>query len=428
MKIIKGRILQFVGNPFELPIEKSVKFYDSGSLLIKGKFIEEIDDYSVLKKKHPGADIYDYKDNLITAGFIDNHMHYPQTGIIASYGKRLLDWLEKYTFPEEAKFKNIDYARNISSLTLDICLKNGTTTMASFCTSSPTSVGVFFEEARKRKMSVVAGKTCMDRNAPKDLIDNVQSSYCDSEKLIKKWHKNDRAVYAISPRFAITSSPEQLECLGSLWSNYPDCIMQTHLAEQKEEIEWVKKLFPKSKTYLDVYNKFGLVEKNSLFGHSIHLQDREIKILEEKKSSIAHCPTSNMFIGSGIFELSKLSKNNINIGLGTDTGGGTSFSMLSTMSAAYKIGQLNGQSIHPAQLFWLATVGSSRSLNLESEIGNISEGFYADLVVINLKSTKEIEQRAEKATNFWEEVFPTLIMGDDRAIETTWVSGKEALK
>ena len=428
MKIIKGRVLQFVANPFDLPIEKSVKIYDSGGLLIKGKFIEEIGDYSVLKRKYPDADVYDYKDHLVSAGFIDNHMHYPQTGIIASYGKRLLDWLEKYTFPEEAKFNNIEYARKISSLTLDLCLKNGTTTMASFCTSSPTSVEVFFEEAKKRKMSVVAGKTCMDRNAPKGLTDNVKSSYHDSEKLIEKWHKNDRAVYAISPRFAITSSPEQLESLGELWSKNPDCLIQTHLSEQKEEIDWVKKLFPSSKSYLEVYDQFGLVNKRAIFGHAIHLSEREINILSEKQASIAHCPTSNTFIGSGIFELKKLIENNINVGLGTDTGGGTSFSMLRTISEAYKISQLKHYSVHPAQLFWLATVGSAKSLNLEGEIGNISEGLYADLVVINLKSTKEIEQRAEKATNFWEEVFPTLIMGDDRAITTTWVSGKEAFK
>ena len=215
-----------------------------------------------------------------------------------------------------------------------------------------------------------------------------------------------------------------METLGNLWTEYPDCIMQTHLSEQKEEIKWVKQLFPKIKSYLEIYQKFNLVKKNSIFGHCIHLQKREIDILREIKSSVAHCPTSNTFIGSGIFDLVKFINNNIDVGLATDTGGGTSFSMLKTMSETYKISQLNNFSIHPAQLLWLATVGSSKSLGLENKIGNIIKGNYADLVVIELNSTKEIEQRQRNAESFWEELFPTLLMGDDRAIKSTWVSGQ----
>ena len=224
MKLLIGKTLSFKQNPFENSIESSVTFKEDGAVLVKDKIIKEIDSSKVLLKKYPDAKIYDYKDHLISAGFIDCHMHYPQTGIIASYGERLLDWLNKYTFPEELRFKNYDYAKKMASLTLDLCLKNGTTTLSSFCTTSTESVSAFFREAKKRKMLVVGGKTCMDRNAPKDLIDSVKSSYFDSEKLIKKWHKNDRSVYAISPRFAITSSPEQLECLGELWSKNPNCL------------------------------------------------------------------------------------------------------------------------------------------------------------------------------------------------------------
>ena len=425
MKIIKGRILHFLNNPFIAKIEDSVNILENGGILIEGNLIKDVHEFQNLKTQFPHLEIHDYGNHLITAGFIDCHMHYPQTKIIASYGKRLLDWLNDYTFPEEIKFENSDYAKKIANLTLDLCLRNGTTTVASFCTTSVNSVDAIFEQAEKRKMCVVAGKTCMDRNAPKLLIDNVKSSYDDSKSLIKKWHLKERNIYAITPRFAPTSSPEQLETLGNLWTEYPDCIMQTHLSEQKEEIRWVKQLFPKIKSYLEVYQKFNLVKKNSIFGHCIHLQKREIDILKEIKSSVAHCPTSNTFIGSGIFDLVKFINNNIDVGLATDTGGGTSFSMLKTMSETYKISQLNNFSIHPAQLLWLATVGSSKSLGLENKIGNIIKGNYADLVVIELNSTKEIEQRQRNAESFWEALFPTLLMGDDRAIISTWVSGKK---
>ena len=425
MKLLKGTILSFINNPFLVSANNSVSLIETGGVLINGPFIKQVGKFSTLQSQYPHAEIYDYGKNLITSGFIDCHMHYPQTGIIASYGKRLLDWLNEYTFPEEKKFNDINYARKIASLTLDLCIKNGTTSLSSFCTTSPNSVDALFEEAQKRNMCVVAGKTCMDRNAPKYLIDCVNSAYDDSKYLIEKWHNKNRAHYAITPRFAPTSSPEQLDCLGSLWSEYSDCLMQTHLSEQKEEIEWVKNLFPKSKSYLDVYDNFNLVKKKSIFGHCIHLEESEIGMLQERKSSIAHCPTSNTFIGSGIFKMKELKSKKINIGLATDTGGGTSFSMLKTIAETYKISQLNNFSLHPAQLFWLSTVGSAKALNLENKIGNISKGQFADLNIIDLFSTREIEQRAKRAENFWQEIFPTLIMGDDRAIKKTWISGKE---
>ena len=425
MKLLKGRILSFINNPFLVDINDSINLIESGGVLVDGSFIIDVGEFLELKSNYPHAKVYDYGKNLITSGFVDCHMHYPQTAIIASYGKRLLDWLNEYTFPEEKKFIDINYARKVASLTLDLCIKNGTTTLASFCTTSVNSVDAFFEEAKKRNMSVIAGKTCMDRNAPEYLIDSVNSAYDDSKRLIKKWHNNNRSYYAITPRFAPTSTPEQLESLGSLWSEYPDCLMQTHLSEQKEEIEWVSKLFPESDSYLDVYDKFNLVKKNSIFGHCIHLKGNEIEMLKERQSSIAHCPTSNTFIGSGIFKMKELTSKKINVGLATDTGGGTSFSMLKTISETYKISQLNNFSLHPAQLFWLSTVGSAKALNLENKIGNVSRGQFADLNIIDFFSTHEIEQRAKRAKNFWQKIFPTLIMGDDRAIKSTWVSGKE---
>ena len=425
MKLLKGTIFSFINNPFLVSVNDSVNLIEFGGVLIDGQFIKKVGKFSILQSQYPQAEIYDYGENLITSGFIDCHMHYPQTGIIASYGKRLLDWLNEYTFPEEKKFNDINYARNIASLTLDLCIKNGTTTLASFCTTSINSVDAFFDQAQKRNMCVIAGKTCMDRNAPEYLTDSPNSAYDESKRLIKKWHNKNRAYYAITPRFAPTSTPEQLDCLGSLWSEHPDCLMQTHLSEQKEEIDWVRKLFPKSKNYLDVYDKFNLVKKNSIFGHCIHLKEAEIEMLKERKSSIAHCPTSNTFIGSGIFKMKELTSKKINVGLATDTGGGTSFSMLKTISETYKISQLNNFSLHPAQLFWLSTVGSAKALNLENKIGNVSRGQFADLNIIDFFSTHEIEQRAKRAKNFWQKIFPTLIMGDDRAIKSTWVSGKE---
>ena len=425
MKIIKGTILSFKKNPFFNNIEESVNIIEDGGILIKNGIIAEVDNFLTIKKKNPLAKTYDYGRHLITAGFIDCHMHYPQTGIISSFGKRLIDWLNDYTFPEEKKFIDPEYASKIASLTLNLCLQNGTTTVSSFCTSSPTSVNKFFEEANKREMCVVAGKTCMDRNAPEYLLDTVNSSYDESKKLIEKWHNTNRLVYSISPRFAPTSTPKQLECLGNLWSEFPDCLMQTHLSEQEEEIHWVKNLFPNAKNYLNVYEQFDLVRENSIFGHCIHLSDKELDILQERNSSVAHCPTSNLFIGSGIFNLKSFNKKKIKVGLATDTGGGTFFSMLKTMSETYKISQLSQFSIHPAQLLWLATMGSSTALNLQKEIGNIEKNYFADLNVIDLSSTQEIDQRKSRANNIWEAIFPTLIMGDDRAIISTWVNGNE---
>ena len=425
MKILKGIVLSFNKNPFFNNIEDSVNIVEDGGILINDGIIEEVNNFSAIKNKYPLAKIYDYGKYLITAGFVDCHMHYPQTGIISSFGKRLIDWLNDYTFPEEKKFIDPEYASKIASLTLDLCLQNGTTTVSSFCTSSPTSVNQFFEEANKREMCVVAGKTCMDRNAPEFLLDTVNSSYDESKKLIEKWHKTNRLVYAISPRFAPTSTPEQLECLGNLWSEHPDCIMQTHLSEQLEEINWVKELYPKAENYLSVYDKFNLVRENSIFGHCIHLSERELETLEERNSSVAHCPTSNLFIGSGVFNLRSFNEKKIKVGLATDTGGGTFFSMLKTMSETYKVSQLSKFSIHAAQLLWLATMGSSASLNLENKIGNIEKNYCADLNIINLSSTKEIEQRKNQSNNIWEAIFPTLIMGDDRAIVSTWVNGNE---
>ena len=305
--------------------------------------------------------------------------------------------------------------------TLDMA--HGTTTLTSFCTIHPTSVDAFFEAAAKRHMAVIAGKTCMDRNAPDDLRDTVQSAYDDSKALLQKWHGQGRASYAITPRFSPTSTPDQLAALGALWAEYPDCLMQTHLSEQTDEIAWVKSLYPTARDYLDTYEAHGLIGPRAVYGHAIHLEPREVDRIAETGAALVHCPTSNTFIGSGLFDMAGLNARNIPVGLATDTGGGSSFSMLRTMAAAYEIGQLRGTPLHAAQLMWLATAGSARSLHLHDKIGTIDGGKEADLTVLNLSSTAAIAQRAANAKDIWESLFATIMMGDDRAIGDVWIAG-----
>jgi guanine deaminase len=372
--------------------------------------------------------VTDHGDALILPGFVDAHVHYPQTGIIASWGKRLIDWLETYTFPEEMRFGDPAHARATAELYLDLVLAHGTTTVASYCTIHPESVDAFFEAAEARGLRAVAGKTCMDRNAPEGLRDTPASAYDDSRALLGRWHGRGRLAYAITPRFSPTSTPAQLEAMGALWAENPTCLMQTHLSEQTDECAWVAELFPDARDYLDTYERFGLLGPGAVFGHAIHLSDRERARLAEADASLVHCPTSNTFIGSGLFDMDGLAAAGHRIGLATDTGGGSSFSMLRTMAAAYEIAQLCGRALHPAELLWLATAGSARALRLDARIGRLAPGFEADLVVLDLASTPAIAQRAARASDIWEAVFPTIMMGDDRAIRATYVAGREVTR
>ncbi|MEM8776753.1 MAG: guanine deaminase, partial [Pseudomonadota bacterium] len=285
-------------------------------------------------------------------------------------------------------------------------------------------VDAFFQAAIARGVRAIAGKTCMDRNAPAALCDTPQRAYDESKALIERWHGLGRLTYAISPRFSPTSTREQLAALGELWSRHPDCLMQTHLCEQNEEIAWVAELFPEAKDYLDTYEAHGLLRERSVFGHAIHLTERERGRIAEVGAALVHCPTSNTFIGSGLLDLASRVADGYIVGLATDTGGGSSFSMLRTMAAAYEIGQLTGNALHPAQLWWLATQGSARALHLENEVGNIAPGMEADLIAVDLASTPAISQRADRAVDIWQTIFPTIMMGDDRAISKVWIAGK----
>ncbi len=420
-QLLLGQTLSFSGDPMRTAWQDVTRHNSTGGVLIEDGTIAAVADGVALREAHPDADITNHGDALICAGFVDAHMHYPQTAMIASWGKQLIDWLNTYTFPEESRFGDRAYADEIAGRTLDIALAHGTTTLTSFCTIHPESVDAFFAAAGARNMAVVAGKTCMDRNAPDALQDTAQTAYDDSKTLLARWHGTGRANYAITPRFSPTSTPDQLAALGALWAEHPDCLMQTHLSEQHPEIAWVRELFPEARDYLDTYEKFGLLGPKGLFGHAIHLGDREIDRLREVDAAVVHCPTSNTFIGSGLFDMSLAAS--LRVGLATDTGGGSSFSMLRTMAAAYEIGQLRGTALHPSQLMWLASEGSARALHMAGEIGHLGQGATADICVLDLASTAAIAQRAAQAETIWDAIFPTIMMGDDRAIAAVYVAG-----
>ena len=419
--LLLGQVLSFTGDPFH-DGPAAARHETHGAVLIEGGRIADVGPAEVLLARHPKARMTDYGTALISAGFIDAHVHYPQTAIVASWGKRLIDWLNQYTFPEEMRFHDPAYADLIANRYLDLALAHGTTSMCSYATIHPTSVDAFFSAAQIRGMRAFAGKTCMDRNAPAGLCDTAQSAYDDSKALLQKWHGQDRLSYVITPRFSPTSTPEQLQALGALWREYPDCLMQTHLSEQTDEIAWVRDLFPQSRDYLDTYEAQGLLREGAVYGHAIHLTQRERARLTEAGASLVHCPTSNTFIGSGLFDMGLAQS--LRVGLATDTGGGSSFSMLHTMAAAYEVAQLRGQALHPSQLIWLATVGSARALHAENRIGNIARGMEADLVVLDLASTSAIAQASARAEDIWQALFPTIMMGDDRAVQAVWIGGR----
>jgi guanine deaminase len=419
--ILRGQTLAFRADPFRVPPEEAVRHHRRGAVRIGGGRILATGPADALPPA-PGEAVVDMGDALLMAGFIDCHAHYPQTRIIASWGRRLIDWLEGYTFPEEMRFADPAHAAAVARDYLDLTLANGITSAAVYCTTHPGSVNAIMEEAMARGVRLAAGKVLMDRNAPEGLLDTPERAHDETKGLIARWHGTGRLEVAITPRFAPTSTPEQLAVAGALWAEHPDCPMQTHLSEQPEEIAWVRDLFPDARDYLDVYQTHGLAGPGAIMGHAIHLTDRERAALRETGTGIAHCPTSNTFIGSGLFDMDLAET--IPVGLATDVGGGSSFSMLRTMAAAYEIAQLRGSTLHPAQLLWLATQGSANVLRWGNRVGNLTEGREADIVALDLASTPVIAQRTARAETLWEAVFPTIMLGDDRAIKGVWVGGE----
>ncbi|MEM1101665.1 MAG: guanine deaminase [Pseudomonadota bacterium] len=419
--LLLGQTLRFTGSPFEAPWEDVTELRADGAVLVEGGRIAAVGAGAPLRAAHPDARVVDYGARLILPGFVDAHAHYPQTEMIASWGKRLIDWLNTYTFPEEMRFSDPAHAADVAGRYLDLLLAHGTTTVCTYATTAPASVTAIFEAAEARGMRVLAGKTCMDRNAPEGLVDTAARAYDESKALLTAWHGRGRAGYVITPRFAPTSSEAQLEALGALWREHPECLLQTHISEQREEVAWVRELFPGSRDYLDVYERHGLFGARAVLGHAIHLENREIDRIREAGAGLVHCPTSNTFIGSGLFDMGLAET--CRVGLATDTGGGSSFSMLRTMAAAYEIAQLRGQPLHPAQLLWLATEGSARVLHLEGTIGRLAVGAEADICVLDLASTPALAQRHDNAEAGWVAIFPTIMMGDDRAVADVWVMG-----
>lgn len=422
LKAIKASILHCTGDP-DLHGPESVEYLKDAVLLIdEGKVVRCGPTNTTTVPE--GALVIDFTGKLIVPGFVDTHVHYPQVDVIASYGTQLLEWLERYTFPTEGQFIDDAHAASTASFFLDELLKNGTTTALVFGTVHPGSVDAFFAEAQARKLRMICGKVMMDRHAPENLLDTAESSYIDSQRLIEKWHGTDRLGYAVTPRFAPTSTSEQLAMAGRLLKQYPDVHLHTHMAENPDECDWVASLFPDSHDYLAVYEQFDLVRKRSVFAHCIHLSDNAWKRLATADASVAHCPCSNLFIGSGLFDLRSAQKHHVRIGLGTDVGGGDSFSLLRSINEAYKIQQLQRHTITPEHAFYLATLGGARALDLDASIGNFAIGKEADFLVVNEAATPLLARRTASQSNWRDRLFTLMMLGDDRCIEQTWIMGE----
>ncbi|MBD2314886.1 guanine deaminase [Desertifilum sp. FACHB-1129] len=433
LKGFRAAFLDFTDDPFYTTETESVRYLPDGLLVVEQGKVKELGEYQTLQAKYSQIEIIDYSGYLISPGFIDLHLHFPQTEMIAAYGEQLLEWLNKYTFPTERKFQDKTYAQQVASLFLDELLRNGTTTAVVFTAVFPESVDAFFTEAQRRNLRAIAGKVMMDRHAPDYLTDTPESAYQDSKELIQKWHNQDRLLYAITPRFAITSSEAQLRLAGKLLAEFPDVYLHTHLSENQNEVAWVKELFPDCNGYLDVYDRLGLVGERSIFAHCVQLTDLEFNRLSAAQSAIAFCPTSNLFLGSGLFKLHQAKKSEypVKVGFATDVGAGTSFSLLQTAGEGYKVTQLQHQPLSPFQAFFLLTLGGARALSLDDKIGNFDTGKEADFVVLDFRPTPLMQfrnppQLPPTLDAFSEQLFTLMILGSDRNIRATYILGELA--
>lgn len=423
-KLLRGRILNFSAEPMDHTDTEAYAYIEDGALLIEDGKIAAMGSFADVAPKADGVEVVDHRPHLLLPGFIDTHMHFPQVQVIASWGDQLLDWLNNYTFPEETRFVSPEHSAEMARRFYDQIVGHGTTSAVAYCSVHKTSAEAYFEEAARRDMRMIGGKVLMDRNAPDGLLDTPQSGYDDTKELIAKWHGKGRALYAITPRFAITSSPEQMEQAGALVAEHPECYMQTHLSENHNEIAFTKELYPNAPDYLGVYENYGLLTDKALLGHSIHLEEREIEVLADTGAKPVFCPTSNLFLGSGLFDDGGLRGRGITNAIATDIGAGTSYSMLQTLNEGYKILQLQGQKLHPLRAFHWITRGNAVALGLEHQIGTLAEGTEADVVVLNANATEAMALRMERAETLSEELFILQMLGDDRAVDQVYVAGQ----
>ncbi|MND25838.1 Guanine deaminase [compost metagenome] len=423
--LIRGRVLTFLDEPQSLDDSQSYRYIEDGAVLVENGRITRLGDYAEISAEAgSGVKVADHRPHLILPGFIDTHIHYPQTQVVASYAANLLEWLNTYTFVAEQKFADEQHAEFIAERFLDELIRHGTTTAVAYCSVHPQSVDAYFRASQHRNMRMLGGKVMMDRNAPPALCDTAQSGYDDSKQLIARWHGKDRLDYVITPRFAITSTPEQLEASQALAREHPECFIQTHLSENHEEIEFTKSLYPDAPDYLGIYEHYGLLGSKTLLGHSIHLEEREVQVMAETGSVAVFCPTSNLFLGSGLFDRDRLKASGVRMAVATDVGGGTSFSMLRTMDEGYKVLQLRGSRLNPFQSFYMMTLGNARALSMEDKIGTLDEGTEADIVVLDSAATSPMRLRMAAGATLEQELFLLQTVGDDRAIVETYIAGK----
>jgi guanine deaminase len=423
VKIYRARVFTPVADPFSSEIAKSYVYHDDGFVAVDGDRIVGVGDFQDMPRDS-AALIQLGRDALIVPGFVDTHLHAPQLEMIGSYGGHLLEWLNRYTFPTEAKFSDPKHAALIAEAFFDELLRNGTLCALIFSTIHAEATEIFFAEAERRGFRGIIGKTMMDRNAPPELLENVRDSYDQSRALLQKWHDRGLLRYAITPRFAPTSTPELLEAAGQLKREFPDAYVHTHISENTNEVTWVQQLFPEAE-YADVYDRYGLLDERAVLAHGVWLTEEELDLLARRKARIAHCPNSNLFLGSGLFRLHHTLDAGVGVGLGTDIGAGTTPSMFTAMADAYKVQQVQGVSLSPFHLWYLATLGGARALSLESESGSIEAGKSADFLVLDLHATPLVSMRSDRASSIEDLLAGLIFMGDDRVVKTRFIAGRQ---
>jgi len=420
----RASLFHFIGDPLENG-EAAHEYFEDGLLVLVDGVVDAIGDARTMLPTLPQqADVVDHRGKLIVPGFIDTHVHYPQTDIIASDGEQLLEWLDRYTYPAERRFADPAHAREVADFFLTEMLRNGTTTAMVFATVHPQSVDAFFDAACARGARMIAGKCMMDRNCPDYLRDTAESSYDTSKALIARWHGRDRLLYAVTPRFAPACSERQLQLAGQLLDEHSSVHLQTHVAENPAEVAWAAGLFPSSRSYLDVYDRFGLVRERAVYAHCIYVDDIDRARMASAGAAMAFCPTSNLFLGSGLFDIDAARRHGVRIGLGTDVGGGTSFSMLRTQAEAYKVVQLAGGRLSAFSALYHATLGGARALYLDDKIGNFQRGKEGDFAVLDPAATPLLARRMERASTLQERLFAITMLGDDRSVAATYLMGR----